>query len=1003
VAVAKNKFAKGFDGTERKVRDAYEILPVQEALQRVYPTDAHLVTYVVKRAQWQPRINKPGLVHFDGIVETGVFFCDVDNPGHAEWTDGLVESAMREYETLPVLAAAGIYHTAHGRRIVQPVAKPIPIDQAEAYLGRWLSQLEAAGLAVDWNCRDWTRHFRLPHVQRAGRDYRSPHVLLERMVPVPLEPIVELRADPSATADRKGPRLPIPAVAWTTELPTLWHPRVERIAEAVRRTEGNWHELFLALAGALLSRGVPHEHVPTMVREISIATCADTRVEDRELAARTTVQRHLTGNPITGYATILRRWPVVADAINAALATGMQARIRSQLEEPADLPACSLEETTAALENAIRHAPDGLTLIKAECGLGKTAAIRRIAKERADKPYVSPKAQGLRAPSQSKTSISVDKNSLAIQITQDLRGAGAAVRRLFGPLSVFRADGTPECRLYENALPLVQGGQSIQREFCLGRGKEQCEHYETCRARDGSEGPANARILVGPHALLSALNGEAGVTGLLVIDEPPALLKAEELTVADFDAALCSLDKFDLQYGHAVRPALRALRAWAETVAPVGEVRSPLDALRGGFEHVSPAELKTACHAADVKGLAGAEAIVECVRGSFPEDHRGTAPPILRVHVFAARRLLDLSSELGAASRVLRTVHDAVTSTAPVAVRVEVRGAKRVLAVTSMRVELVEAVKREGAVVVADANVELHAPLLAKVVGYEPPMHTFSAPDGAPIARTLLCSWSATRKKWLPKGKLDWDAGIPQALATVVSWAKEDANARELGIITFLPLAVALRATLQPGDASVEEAWKDAGQRPEELARCREVLEPVLAGWPGRVVVGHYGAIRGLDHMKHLDALATLGDPWPNLGAVQHDIAFLGLAEAWEARVEVMCRAELEQAHGRLRTVHRTRPGRALHVGRVLPSGSGWKDGKVEIRENRGGRPPNVRAMSALELVEIVNMMGGIRATARAVGCSAQAISRYSHGVRVVPDQLASQLRALRGRSEHAA
>ena len=55
VAVAKNKFAKGFDGTERKVRDAYEILPVQEALQRVYPTDAHLVTYVVKRAQWQPR------------------------------------------------------------------------------------------------------------------------------------------------------------------------------------------------------------------------------------------------------------------------------------------------------------------------------------------------------------------------------------------------------------------------------------------------------------------------------------------------------------------------------------------------------------------------------------------------------------------------------------------------------------------------------------------------------------------------------------------------------------------------------------------------------------------------------------------------------------------------------------------------------------------------------------------------------------------------------------
>ena len=147
--------------------------------------------------------------------------------------------------------------------------------------------------------------------------------------------------------------------------------------------------------------------------------------------------------------------------------------------------------------------------------------------------------------------------------------------------------------------------------------------------------------------------------------------------------------------------------------------------------------------------------------------------------------------------------------------------------------------------------------------------------------------------------------------------------------------------------------------------------------------------------MKDLDALATLGDPWPNLGQVQHDIAFLGLADAWEERVEAMCRAELEQAHGRLRTVHRTRPGRALHVGRVLPGGTGWKGGGVEIRTNRGGRPRNKEAMTQADLVGFVAVLGGIRATARVVGCGHETIARYVRGEHVVPEPIAVKLRAL--------
>src|SRR5262249_49510255 len=163
------------------------------------------------------------------------------------------------------------------------------------------------------------------------------------------------------------------------------------------------------------------------------------------------------------------------------------------------------------------------------CGLGKTAAIRRVAAERAQKEYETDTATGARAPWQSKTAISVDKNSLAEQIARDLRAAGASVKRIYGPLSVLRQDGTPECRFYETARLLVEGGQSIQREFCEGRGKQKCEFYDVCRAREGIDGPADARITVGPHALLSQLNAAAGSTGLVVIDEPPALLETAKL------------------------------------------------------------------------------------------------------------------------------------------------------------------------------------------------------------------------------------------------------------------------------------------------------------------------------------------------------------------------------------------------------------------------------------------------------------------------------------------
>ncbi|MFX9054237.1 hypothetical protein ABTN50_20235, partial [Acinetobacter baumannii] len=64
VAVARDKYAKGFQPGQEQVPEAYEVLELRQALHRVYSGDAHLVAYLVEGATRQPRVNKPGLALF---------------------------------------------------------------------------------------------------------------------------------------------------------------------------------------------------------------------------------------------------------------------------------------------------------------------------------------------------------------------------------------------------------------------------------------------------------------------------------------------------------------------------------------------------------------------------------------------------------------------------------------------------------------------------------------------------------------------------------------------------------------------------------------------------------------------------------------------------------------------------------------------------------------------------------------------------------------------------
>ena len=971
--------AEGDAANTRGIRAPFQVMSLAAALATTWRTDAHLVTYVVRGPdgaplEHQPRVNKGALDWITGegfTVSCEALLVDVDNAGHGEWTNETQEQACERFAMLP--GAVGFYFTRQGARVVQPLARAVPVDEIEPILLAWILELEAAGLRPDRACIDWTRLFRLPHVVRDGRPYRSPLVALDRMAPI--APPAPAPAPPKRAPrpPRKGEEPRPTQVTFAPKAAPLYEPLCRALGAAVTPLVGSRHGTLLAIAGALLGRRVPPGDVPSIIGQIASLAGLGDRVEIEMRGATDTVDRWMSRIAIRGFASLPKPIQSVIDDHTGRAAP-----------RAAPAPTSPLAETTAALEQAIVRAPDGLSLIQAQCGLGKTRAARAVAAQRATKG--DPNAR--RAPLGSKTAIAVPTTKLAQQVARDLAAAGVRVRRIFGVLSVLAADGSPVCSFAEAGRALASGGQSIPREFCDGRGSEPCELRDSCSAYGGTEGPEDARVIVGTHGQLGQLDELAGSTGLLVIDEPPPLLVPHLVTIDDVRFAEERLPQaFDDRYAAALAPALRALGDYLEygpdealaTVVPFAHV----------LDYGVDPDLER--RAFDATGGVGA---LEAARAAFPEGHRGgTAPPLQRRMAFASRRSPSLAAGLGRASRIAGLVWRGLRDGSRTVLRLEERDGVRVLVVTETDETLAAALGREGSCVAMDAGIDLHRPIYARAVGYEPPLHRASAADGAPITRTLYRARSQTRTGWLNRGRLEVTAGLAQALDVTVTWVLEHPETQRIGIITFPAAELAIRAAL---GEDVTAAWLKLRQTRRALDEAREVLGPIVARLPQRPELGHYGAMRGLDAWSLLDGVATLGDPWPNLGAVQHEADFLNLGcpraedeTDWERRAEEQAAAELEQGHGRIRAVHRKRPARLLHVGGVMPRG--WHD--VEVRRPADGRPPNRATAAAGEVAALVAAAGGASEAAQAVGVTRRSLDRYAKGERSAPPALVVALR----------
>jgi hypothetical protein len=874
-------------------------VPLHDALLATYTSDAHVYYYYDPANDSTPRhSDKHPNPRFDALV-IDTLFCDLDNPDHAPWPDDAtaIAAALRARD---LAQTAGVYVTQRGLRLVQPLERALPVLEADAALRAWYVALAGRGLAIDHATSQWTRCMRLPHVTRDHKPYRSPLVDLSRMRPI----------DPPSggfVRRSRGRSGPLVEVAERTDIPPLWAGLADELQVVVAGepwgVADGWHVLALRLSGAALQLGLRPEHAAAFILR---AFPDPMPRHDAARAAHDTARRYASRKDIQGRRVLEDAHPRVAEVLLGRLRPAPRSEAARRLPPAADAAQALLED--------LRDVRPGLRLIAAACGVGKTRAAQTVAAERA--------AAGL------KTIISVPAHELAHQIVGNLRAAGVDARRVHGPLSVRNPDGSYACHYHVAATRLAEGRQPVQKTMC----EAPCEHRDGCIAREGTDGPKDALVVVGPHALLRGLAAEAGATSLLVLDEPPPVTEQVVLRSERLREVESYEERFEPAYIEAVLPAVRLVRWWLE-LGPMGSTH-----------HLS--------EAFDLDLGEAARQAREALEGALV----GHEPPKLRTGA-AYRCKYDptLALTLGRISKTLDTVRRCLLGRETRARIEPAQGdpTKRQLALTLLREDLAIALRREGPTVVAAADVELHRHAYARVAAVEPALSRYAAADGAPVDRVHL-RMRATRTHWLP-APTKMEGAAYQALELALLWLRERVWSRA-GLVTYQALERRLKGE-----------WAS-------------LLPPGLE-------VRHYGELRGLDGWKDFDALVTLGDPFGPPDHVERELLLLDLPSGEEAvreRSAALAAAELEQAHGRLRAPHRTAPARALHVGGVVPAG--WSGHRtVEGLAS---------AITPAEVARLVAIHGGPRVVGRLLGKSHGAVSHWCSGLRRCPPDVAEWLRS---------
>lgn len=143
---------------------------VRDVIERSYPGEHHFAAYEISRdgvpLERQPRVTKSSLswLRSEGYeVRLTALLADLDTANHVPWTPEL----RAEFDALWAraegpLATCAAYLSPKGVRLVQPLERPVPVDEGERYLHRWLDELVAVGADPSVReAKDWTRLMRV--------------------------------------------------------------------------------------------------------------------------------------------------------------------------------------------------------------------------------------------------------------------------------------------------------------------------------------------------------------------------------------------------------------------------------------------------------------------------------------------------------------------------------------------------------------------------------------------------------------------------------------------------------------------------------------------------------------------------------------------------------------------------------------------------------------------------------------------------------------------------
>lgn len=993
-----------------------EYMPLSRALTIEHPTDAHAGAYSVPGVPHRLCTDPPAYERVEGGVPMVLFHWDIDCDASHKAAGGDARVAAgdawweatrpRIEEMLEAHPGGFVFRTRGGAHIIYRLPVPLiitdgasEIDWKRRYLASLASLARRFKLVCDPSVNDWPRLMRLPHVMRDGVMQR-----LETMgdafevAPFVYEPThADELADINtvrALGSKWSPTLRIlarnaVAPSRVARAPRVVEPRAVDVGalgalavdlgRALRRHHGR-HLVHLALAGACYARGIALDHGPELARAICAASG---ETDDRPQVWQTTADRARSGQPVTGYGHLAQHWPDLAALVDAALPSGGGARAaRDELDARGRFVEVPADEASTLVRDALTSARAGLSVVRITEGAGKTRAAATVLRERAEAC-----ADMERIPSARKSVYVAPTHAVALEVAEILRGTRSEYRR--SVLAVRDAGGDPACHYHRQLLPVVQARHSVGT-WCEGKGMGRngsdspCPHLDGCAARAGTTVPLDESgrapaVVVTVHALLADALAWAGPDALVILDEDPQAVEAAALTRAELDAAAGAEELF----AHTERwrsPVLRAIAAGLER----GELPDGAAQLAEVFARGCTALAGDAAWTADVAAYypdpdPAVMLTTYAIRAAWHEVKKPDAPkkwvrraawaprpnPRERSRVFTghpSERFTTTSATHATVARlvagVLRAAPEDVTPHAERAVAaVEVSAAdatRRVLRAVVASPAVAAALHRWGPTVLLDATADLS--MLGAIAGGAVPASDIRVADGAPVTRRLLFWSGASRKGSLDGAGARWDGGLHRYLRSALANVL-DAGARRIGLFTWKALADALRT---PGDdrtAAELMAWVRA--RGAEL------------------VVGHYGYTRGRNDWAGCDALVSIGDPRPNVGATRAIAAVLGLAHDHADVYRRATAAEVSQVAGRLRAPWRSTGAVHVHVGTIAPSS--W-DSRAEVMELPKGAAEGVDAGA---VVEAVRVYGSQRAGAAAAGVSRRSVATHAPRNRV--------------------